>query len=653
MGSGNRKRKTNRGNGRNKRRNASHLASISEEGSLMSDTSSISSINNGDILHNGSNGFHRFPKRVSFPTPNHSGTPRTKWRVFIWFILIIVTITVTILELNLTLRSFCNWDESTGNYLIINEDARSCDSQIYSNIEESDEEIASLKNKPSTPSTSLLKSTIHTIIDKVGNGHNDNTDDHSQVDDMFCRGSYEIMSILSQIIPDVIPINKVIPSTSIINECESLSTMDDNHYEKRTKKDHKNKRLARVLNRIDLFLGAGKSYSNLFFPSPTTKTTTVTKRQQHPNESSQPKIESTPKDKNHNEFDWAADVSSPLGFTHTPSQKQIALTVSNLFQDRVLAQQLKNTDSSNITNSHDDKNSFSKRISKVSFGGKEELLSSVWWEEGKIVNGRDTNGGMRLLNCFLKIMKWPQDLKTNFPFNYCSDGCTADFALAHTLEFREKFRPWLITPSVQKENSNGWMYIHGYSPTRYHEDAERGGYSIIWFRPGLHKIDNAEAFIRTIIHTIDKCLADVLSRTDSQVGKCNVVLDAQGFGPTYIPPIKATKKLLKMLQDHFPDTMGVLVLINMGRASQMFMSIVNPFLPDIVKRKIHIVPNDNDKRREMLSQLIDEKFIPTWLGGTDNYQFESTEYYQQGRYKSDFCTNEEGLDYIETMPYHA
>ncbi|KAI2511048.1 CRAL/TRIO domain containing protein [Fragilaria crotonensis] len=67
-----------------------------------------------------------------------------------------------------------------------------------------------------------------------------------------------------------------------------------------------------------------------------------------------------------------------------------------------------------------------RRATTVPWGGPG---GSSWWR----------GDGTHLLHAYLKIMKWPQDLTTNFPFGLCSStGCNAEVSVGHTLEWREK-----------------------------------------------------------------------------------------------------------------------------------------------------------------------------------------------------------------------
>lgn len=243
---------------------------------------------------------------------------------------------------------------------------------------------------------------------------------------------------------------------------------------------------------------------------------------------------------------------------------------------------------------------------------------------------------------------------TNFPGSgICSEGCPADFAITNTLEFREKYQPWKITPSALNENQLGWVYVRGYSPTRHHTDPAVGGASILWLRPGLFKMQNPEAFNRAILNALDMCVADTFSRSGGKIGKCNVVLDCDDVGFSKIPPIGPTKTLLKKMQDNYPDKLGVFVIANVSGAAQMFLKLVLPLLPQVVRQKIHILPNDDEQRDAMLKELVHDDFIPTRLGGKDDYKFDAEKYYKTGQYEAESMSDTEGVEYYETMPYYA
>ncbi len=199
------------------------------------------------------------------------------------------------------------------------------------------------------------------------------------------------------------------------------------------------------------------------------------------------------------------------------------------------------------------------------------------------------------------------------------------------------YKPWCMTESAFNENQNGWVYVRGYSPGKHSG-------SVLFFRPGLHKLcnDRYEAYFRALLNGIEVCIADSLERSKGLIGKCNVILDAKGAS---LPPMSITTKILPLCQRFFAGRLGVVVIANMGMPAQIFFKMVLPFIPIDVRKKIHILPNHGKERLEILKSLVEEQFIPVWLGGKDDYIFDANEYYKSGKYKSNFISDQQGVEY--------
>lgn len=204
-----------------------------------------------------------------------------------------------------------------------------------------------------------------------------------------------------------------------------------------------------------------------------------------------------------------------------------------------------------------------------------------------------------------------------------------------------------MTPAAIEENKAGWIYAHGYSPSFEDEP----GPSIVFLRPGLHAMKNPEGYLRTLINTLEFAVVDGFTRSGDRFGKYNVLLDSTDFKISNIGSIHNVKRAFRMMKDHFPDRLSHIFFTNLGGPAQLFLKLVTPFIEDSVKEKMHVIPNDPKTRVEMLRPLLGEQFIPTWLGGEDTFEFNAQEYY--GRSKSLVTTNEDGLSYLTTMPYHA
>ena len=154
-----------------------------------------------------------------------------------------------------------------------------------------------------------------------------------------------------------------------------------------------------------------------------------------------------------------------------------------------------------------------------------------WWAPARPEKAKSTplerlEGG-NLLYSYLRIMKWPTDLETVFfPFKPCKKhGCPAEFALNHTLVYRERYMPWLVTPSVKKVNQNGLVYHRGFSPSN--SDTENAPHAIVWLRPALRVNVDEVFYARTLIRELEHAVSSSMHNSGGRVGKFDAVVSGQ------------------------------------------------------------------------------------------------------------------------------
>jgi len=312
---------------------------------------------------------------------------------------------------------------------------------------------------------------------------------------------------------------------------------------------------------------------------------------------------------------------------------------------------------------------FQERIDAVSWGGVDSHQTR-WWSQKD--NGKDSKKasaqieGGRLLAAYLKIMNWPKDMYAKYPFRLCAKGCDSEISLLHTLEWREKYKPWCTSDDAVQFNKDGFIYSRGHSKPGPKQRSETesssmnsaskaaflagAGHSMVYYRPGLASpAEDPELYSRSMINALEHAVSDSLIRNNGAIGRFNVVMDCTGMSSKNSPSISQVKRFFSMLQDHFPDRLGVLLAANLSGLAQIAMRMVLPFVTDDVRAKIHIIPDGAEERREMLLQFMDEEEIPHYLGGRDGYDFDAREYYKEK------CTlSEEDITaYHLTMPYHA
>ncbi|GKZ00714.1 hypothetical protein MPSEU_001023300 [Mayamaea pseudoterrestris] len=296
-----------------------------------------------------------------------------------------------------------------------------------------------------------------------------------------------------------------------------------------------------------------------------------------------------------------------------------------------------------------------EQLASVPWGGTVEWFDSVKKNAGEPI---DSILGGRLLFAYYRIMrshmKDDSDLSkgVHFPFRLSQQqqskgGLAAEQSIAHTLQWRRVYRPFAVTPSVIAENAQGFCYHRGLA--RVTSADAPGAHAMIWNRAGRHKANDPLAYFRIILNAADRAVAEGLTASDGRVGKFNVVVDARGCSWGSLPSISYIKQAVTMLQDHYPDRLGAVFLVNFSRTAEFCINIVKPLLTKEVREKLFILPHDPARLLHALESVVDRKHIPNWLGGDDDFRFDAQTYYPS----SMLMTEEQGKQWLTAMPYHA
>jgi len=215
-------------------------------------------------------------------------------------------------------------------------------------------------------------------------------------------------------------------------------------------------------------------------------------------------------------------IAFPLAHARSPALSSETILTLHEFRDRVLM---------HIPDLHE-------RADKLHWGGSHV----PWWMPPlpHSAEAVDHFEGGRLLWYYYKIMRpYITDGLADrifFPLRLCkrAGGCSAEDAIAHSLEFRETYQPWRITPSMRRENQNGFVFTRGFSPPAMGTH-NYGRHAMVWFRLGLHKVDDSLMYMRVIMHSLDRAVAASLHESNYRVGKFNVLFDGTAFEFNKVP----------------------------------------------------------------------------------------------------------------------
>ena len=149
-----------------------------------------------------------------------------------------------------------------------------------------------------------------------------------------------------------------------------------------------------------------------------------------------------------------------------------------------------------------------------------------------------------------------------------------------------------------------------------------------------------------MIREFDRAVAASLQRSNGRVGKFNAVVDGKDLTWSMMPSIGTVKSIIAILQDHFADRLGVVVVNVGGPICEILLKIFVSLITEEVRNKIVMLPHDQNEQMAVLETILGKENIPIWLGGVDNYVFQVDEHYANNKVSID----DEALDYLATMP---
>lgn len=200
--------------------------------------------------------------------------------------------------------------------------------------------------------------------------------------------------------------------------------------------------------------------------------------------------------------------------------------------------------------------------------------------------------------------------------------------LQATLDWREKmnlsdFREsWKET--MQVENATGKTYIRGY---------DKLGHPILIMRPRCENTNNHEGNIRNLVYTMERAVA-CMEKTG--VEKLCLVIDYDGYSIFNAPPMKTSREVLSILQDHYPERLYRAYCVKPPMIFYGFYRVISPFIDPVTAEKVVMltssVMNDpnNQLHREVGAENLEAAF-----GGAESRPFVS-QVYLDGDFHDDF-----------------
>ncbi|KAK3159941.1 hypothetical protein QOZ80_1BG0053020 [Eleusine coracana subsp. coracana] len=191
--------------------------------------------------------------------------------------------------------------------------------------------------------------------------------------------------------------------------------------------------------------------------------------------------------------------------------------------------------------------------------------------------------------------------------------------LKAAVKWRLAFKPETICwEDISEEAETGKIYRADYK--------DKLGRTVLVLRPGLENTTSGTGQIKYLVYSLEKA---IMNLTDDQE-KMVWLTDFQSWtlGST---PLKVTRETVNVLQDCYPERLGLAILYNPPRIFESFWRVVKPFLDQETRKKVKFVYSNDKESQKIMAEVFDMDQLDSAFGGNNPAGFEYNSYADQMR----------------------
>lgn len=197
------------------------------------------------------------------------------------------------------------------------------------------------------------------------------------------------------------------------------------------------------------------------------------------------------------------------------------------------------------------------------------------------------------------------------------DEANAKKRATDTMNWRREYKPDLIVPdSVKREGETGKHIISGF---------DKCGRPVLYLRPGRENTEANPQQIRFLVFDLERAIDFCPANQD----KITWVIDYHNATNASQPNFSTQLKVLSILQNHYPERLGLAIVVNVPFILKTFFTAISPFLDPVTRTKLQMLRSPDRVKEWIPEEMLDHDF-----GGTWRYQFDFERYWNQ---VLDFC----------------
>ncbi|GAU15312.1 hypothetical protein TSUD_03810, partial [Trifolium subterraneum] len=193
---------------------------------------------------------------------------------------------------------------------------------------------------------------------------------------------------------------------------------------------------------------------------------------------------------------------------------------------------------------------------------------------------------------------------------YCTDAC-----LRRYLEARN----WNVDKSKKMlEDTLKWRSVYKPEKIRWDEVAEEGETGKVYRasfhdRQGRTNTSSLDNQIKHLVYLLENAMLNLPPGQEQMAW----LIDFTGWSITNNVPLKSARETINILQNHYPERLGIAFLYNPPRIFEAFWKIVKYFLDNKTFQKVKFVYPKNKDSVELMKSYFDEENLPNFWGSDD------------------------------------
>ncbi|KAK9748963.1 hypothetical protein RND81_02G093300 [Saponaria officinalis] len=189
--------------------------------------------------------------------------------------------------------------------------------------------------------------------------------------------------------------------------------------------------------------------------------------------------------------------------------------------------------------------------------------------------------------------------------------------LKETLKWRSEYKTEDICwEDIASEAETGKVYRS--------TSVDKKGRPVLVMRPSCQNTNSVAGQIKYVVYCMENAILNMPPNQEQMIW----LVDFWNFGLANVS-IKSAKETAHVLQNHYPERLGIAIMYNPPRIFEQFYRVVKPFLEPKTRNKVKFVYTDDPNSKKIMEELFNMDQLESAFGGKSTESFDIHKFAQR------------------------